>query len=218
MDSAPRPGSLRPALAPEAPAVLETAAPPGGEGGAALEAASPGALARLGRIVPGVGALVRFAYRTAAASAVAAAVIWLALFEGALRSGAVGGVAVIVALLLLVPAAAAALAGWTLADLASLPGQLRDAALAATGRADAAQPAEARPRRAGRSRLLRVGRALWAARGLALTSKGAWVRIVGAARFLRLASLPFALALVGLFALNGLVILGGAVALVVLLF
>ena len=184
-------------------------APPAPGGGAELEAASPGALARLGRLVPRVEALVRFAYRTAAVSAVAAGIIWLALFEGALRTGAVGGVAVVVAVLLLVPAAAAALAGWTLADLASLPGQLREAALAATGRGGA-------PDAEGGSRLLGVGRALWAARGLALTSKGAWVRAVGAVRFVRLASLPFALALVGLFALNGLVIVGGAVALAVL--
>ena len=176
--------------------------------------ASPGALARLGRLVPRVDALVRFAYRTAAVSAVAAGLIWLALFEGALRTGAVGGVAVVVAVLLLVPAAAAALAGWTLADLASLPGQLRDAALAATGRKPPGRGGE--PDAKGGSRLLGVGRALWAARGLALTSKGAWVRAVGAVRFARLASLPFALALVGLFALNGLVVLGGAVALVVL--
>ena len=200
VDSPPRP-------VPAAPAP-ETA-PPVGPSGADLEAASPGALARLGRLVPRVDALVRFTYRTAGVSAVAAGLVWLALFEGALRTGAVGGAAVAVAVLLLVPAGAAALAGWTLADLASLPGQLRDAALAATGRGGEA-------REAGGSRLLGVGRALWAARGLALTSKGAWVRAVGTVRFVRLASLPFALALVGLFALNGLVILGGAVALVVL--
>ena len=193
MDSAPRPAPV--------------AAPPAG----VTAEAPPGALARLGQLVPGVDALVRFAYRTAGASAVAAALIWLALFEGALRTGAAGGAAVAAAVALLAPAAAAALAGWTLADVAALPGQLRDAALAATGRGGA-------PGRAGRSRLLGVGRALWAARGLALTSKGAWLRAVGAVRFLRLASLPFALALVGLFALNGVVVVGGAVALLFLIF
>ena len=176
--------------------------------------APPGALARLGRLVPGVAALVRFAYRTAGVSAVAAGLIWVALFEGAVRAGTVGGLAVGVAVALLIPAAAAALAGWTLADVASLPGQLRDAAVAATGRGGTALQAG----RAGRSRLLGVARALWAARGLAMTSKGAWLRAVGAARFLRLASLPFALALVGLFTLNGAVIVGGAVALLALLF
>ena len=208
MDSPPRPAGPRPAV------LAEEAAPPVSGGGAELEAASPGALARLGRLVPRVDALVRFAYRTAAVSAVAAVLIWLALFEATLRTGAVGGAAVVVAVLLLVPAGAAALVGWTLADLASLPGQLRDAALAATGRKPLGRGGE--PDAKGGSRLLDVGRALWAARGLALTSKGAWVRAVGAVRFVRLASLPFALALVGLFALNGLVVLGGAVALVVL--
>ena len=208
MDSPPRP--TRPA---PPPAAAERAAPDA--------APPPGALARLGRLLPGVGALVRFAYGTAGASAVSAVLIWFALFEGPLRAGALGGaagspasgasgVAFVAAALLLVPAAAAALAGWTLADLAALPGQLRDAALAATGRG------ERRPGRGGGRRLGLV-RALWAARGLALTSKGAWLRAVGAVRFVRLASLPFALALAGLFALNALVILGGAVALVVLL-
>ena len=198
------------------PAPVAAAPPPGAVG--AVEAPA-GALARLGRLLPGVGALVRFAYRTAAVSAAAAVAIWFALFEGALRAGALGGAAptqsataaLVVAVLLLVPAAAAALAGWTLADLAALPGQLRDAALAATGRGGPPQAT----RRGGR--LFGLVRALWAARGLALTSRGAWLRAVGAVRFVRLASLPFALALAGLFALNGVVIVGGVVALVVLL-
>ena len=170
----------------------------------------PGALARLGRLLPGVDGLVRFVYRTAAASAVAAALVAAAVAEA--LAGAVGGVpwAAVAALLLVlwVPAGAAALAGWTLADLARLPGQLRDAAAAAGGRA--------RETAGRRSRLGRSVRALWAARGLALASRGAWLRAAGAVRFVRLASLPFALALGGLFALNAVVIAAGAVALLVL--
>ena len=182
--------------------------------------APPGALARLGRLLPGVDALVRFAYRTAAASAVSAVLIVAVVLRWVDRAVAVPGSltttgwAALVALTaaLLLPAAAAALAGWTLADLVSIPGQLRDAALQAAGRAS-----EARGARKG-SRLLAVGRSIWAARGLALLSRGTWLRGVGALRFLRLASLPFALGLLALFALNAVVIAGGLVALLVLLF
>ncbi len=184
-----------------------------------MSSAPPGALARLGRLLPGVEALVRFAYRTAGASAVAAVVIVAAVWQWLdgsawVPSGAaeawplLGGLGAV----LLLPAAAAALAGWTLADLASIPGQLRDAALQASGRAS-----QARGPRTG-SRLVAVGRSIWAARGLALLSKGTWLKGVGALRFVRLASLPFALGLLALFALNAVVIAGGVVAALLLLF
>ncbi|MEM1116488.1 MAG: hypothetical protein AAF845_14505 [Bacteroidota bacterium] len=198
MDSRSRPPA---SAAPPA----ELAAPAPGADLALAPEAEPGALARLGRLLPGVEALVRFAYRTAAVSAGAALVIVFALAE------AVGGLPVWLLLLgavLLLPASGTALAGWTLSDVASIPGQLREAALAATGRSGA--PAKG-------SRVVRLLKALWAARGVALLSKGAWMKAVGAVRFVRLASLPFALGLLGLVALNGVVILGGLAALVVLL-
>ena len=174
-----------------------------------LAEAPPGALARLGQLLPGVEAVVGVAYRLAGVSAVAAALIVAAVVDVA--PGLATGVVVALALLLLVPAAAVALAGWTLADLASLPGQIKEAALAATGRASAGEVEKG-------SRIARLVRSLWAARGLAMLTKGGWVRAVGTLRFLRLASLPFALALLGAVALNAVVIAGGLVALLVLLF
>ena len=184
--------------APAVPAVLDAEAP-------------PGALARLGRLLPGVDGLVRFAYRTAAASAVSAVVVVAAVADALAGSAGVPWALAAGALLVLwIPAGAAALAGWTLSDLARLPGQLRDAAAGAAGRT--------RDVRRKRSRLGASLRALWAARGLAAVSRGAWLRALGAVRFVRLASLPFALALGGLFALNGVVVAAGVVALLVLLF
>lgn len=174
----------------------------------ALADAPPGALARLGRLLPGVDAVVRFAYRLAGVSAVAALLIVAAVVRWVPQLAP--GLLVALALLLLVPAAAVAIAGWTLADLASLPRQIRDAALAATGRETAGAVAKG-------SRIGRLVKSLWAARGLALLTKGGWVRAVGALRFLRLASLPFALALLGAVALNGVVIAGGLVSIVLLL-
>lgn len=171
--------------------------------------APPGALARLGRLIPGAEAVVRFAYRTAGLSALGVAAIVVAVGQAVAWAPAWRGSLAVLALVLLVPAGAALLAGWTLGDLTRLPGELREAALGAA--------TLARGERRKRSRLLSVVRALWAARGVALLSKGAWLKAVGALRFLRLASLPFALALAGLFALNGVVILGGVVALVTLL-
>ena len=173
-----------------------------------LAEAPPGALARLGRLLPGVEALVRFAYRLAGVSALAAALIVAAVGDAA--PTLTTGVLVALGLLLLVPAAAVALAGWTLADLASLPRQLKEAALAARGREAAGAVTKG-------SRIARLVRSLWAARGLALLTKGGWLKAVGTLRFLRLASLPFALALFAAVALNVVVIAGGLVALVVLL-
>ncbi|WP_420454535.1 hypothetical protein [Rubrivirga sp.] len=198
MDSSPV--QTRPALPASPELVLDSET-------LALADAPPGALARLGRLLPGVDALVRLAYRLALASAVAAGLIVAAVASAtALATPVLVGLGA----LLLVPAAAVAVAGWTLADLASLPGQLRQAALAATGRAGGAAEKG--------SRIARLVKSLWAARGLALLTKGGWLRAVGALRFVRLASLPFALALLGFVALNGVVIAGGLVALLVLLF
>ena len=198
MDSRPSvPTASRPAAAPSAPPAE-----------AALAEAPPGALARLGRLLPGVEAIVRFAYRLAGVSAVAALLIVAAVWRWAPQLAT--GVLVALGILLLVPAIAVAIAGWTLADIASLPRQIKEAALAATGR-------EASGAAAKGSRIGRLLRSLWAARGLALLTKGGWVRAVGTLRFLRLTSLPFALALLGAVALNGAVIAGGLVAVLLLL-
>jgi hypothetical protein len=198
VDSRPSvPTASRPAAAPSAPPAE-----------AALAEAPPGALARLGRLLPGVEAIVRFAYRLAGVSAVAALLIVAAVWRWAPQLAT--GVLVALGILLLVPAIAVAIAGWTLADIASLPRQIKEAALAATGR-------EASGAAAKGSRIGRLLRSLWAARGLALLTKGGWVRAVGGLRFLRLASLPFALALLGAVALNGAVIAGGLVAVILLL-
>lgn len=172
------------------------------------ESVPPGALARLGRLLPRISTVVRWAYRLAAVSAASAGVIVVALASADWTWLTPAALAVL-AVVLLLPAAAVAIAGWTLADIASLPGQIREAALAAARR----EPSEAPARR---SRIGGILRSLWAARGLALLSRDGWLKAVGAVRFLRLASLPFMLGLVGFVALNGLVIAGGAVALLFL--
>ncbi|GAB5536186.1 MAG: hypothetical protein Rubg2KO_24350 [Rubricoccaceae bacterium] len=174
-----------------------------------FENTPPSVLKKLGRVVPAADTLVRFAYRTGFVSAVSATLIWFALFQRALGTAAMPwGLALGLAALLLIPAGAAALVGWTLADIIRLPGQLRQAAVTAAGGA-------AGVAKKG-SRIASIFRAIWALRGLALGSKDVWMRAIAAARFIRLASLPFVLALVGLFALNGLVIVGGLIALGVL--
>ena len=199
--------SARPA--PRDPDTLAGPAPIAAETGAATPAevaeAPPGALARLGALLPSVDAVVRLAYRTAALSALAVGVILWAVWD-AVAWRMVPTDLVVLGVVLLLPAAAVALAGWTLADVARLPGQLRDAALAAAGRGEGA------PSKKG-SRLVR---SLWAARGLALLTRGGWLKAVGALRFVRLASLPFAFGLVVLVLFNGVVIVAGVVALLVL--
>ena len=159
-------------------------------------------------MLPRAAAVTRFAYRTALLSAASAALIVWAVVD-ALGASAARLDVIVLAVVLLLPAAAAWLAGWTLADLAALPGDLKEAALGAA--------AVSRGERAKTSRLFGALRSLWAARGVALLSRGAWMKAVGALRFARLASLPFAVGTLVLFALNGVVIVGGLVALLVLI-
>lgn len=105
----------------------------------------------------------------------------------------------VVGLLLLVPAGAAAVLAWTLGGLVALPGDLRDAArsvVAPTG-----------GERGGPAGLFRT---VWALRGLVAGSTEAWARTAGLAR---LASLPFVLGLLALVALNPVLVVAGAVAL-----
>ena len=204
MDSTrPRPAPPPSDLAADGEVLVEDAPPPT----FSAEAPPPGALARLGRMLPRAAAVTRFAYRTALVSLVSAALILWAIVDTFGVSLARLDLAVL-AVLLVLPAAAAALAGWTLADLAALPGDLKEAALGAA--------AVSRGERGKKSRLFGALRSLWAARGVALLSRGAWMKAVGALRFARLASLPFAIGTLALFAMNGVVVLGGLVALLVL--
>ncbi len=156
---------------------------------------------RLARLVPAARAAVRVAWRTALAGALGAAAVWAALFEQMLAAGTVPWApALVVAAVLLVPAGAAALLAWTLDDLLNLP--------------DAMRAAMANVRPEGRER--GVGglfRTVWALRALAFEGAGAWARTAG---LVRLASLPFVVALLGLVALNAVVVVAGLVALVVL--
>lgn len=148
----------------------------------------------------------------ASVSAVCAAILWWALARGLLTTGAGWLVALVVLAALLVPAGAAWLLGLTLHDIMTLPERLRSGAAAA-----AAQSREAlagAPEAGGR--LVGTVRAIWAARGFVLESKGAWAKAATAVRVVRLAKLPFAIGLLVLFALNIVVILGGLVALVLL--
>ena len=182
--------------------------------GAAL--APPVAASRLGRWLPRLNGLVRFAYRTGAVSAVCAAILWWAIVRGTvLGLGASSWVPALgFLLLLLVPAGAAWLLGLTLHDILTLPETLRQSAVSAASASREALRSE-RPTRGGR--IAGAIGAVWAARGFVLESRGAWAKAATAARVVRLAKLPFALGLVGLFALNGVVIAAGLLALVLLL-
>jgi hypothetical protein len=211
METTRRP--LPPAEAPPVEAVA-----PDADATAVVETAAPGVLAKLGQVLPAAESIVRFVYRMATVSAVAAAVVVLALID--LFPAAAASVSlwwlVLAYLVLVIPAGATALLGWTLSDLMKLPGQIREAALsAARGAAQGVSDVAKAPRK---SRLVSVFRAIWAARGLAMGPRDVLTKTLAAARFVRLASLPFVLALVALFVVNGAVIVLGALGLLVLLF
>lgn len=176
----------------------------------ALAPPSPRALARLGRVLPRVDRLVRFAYRVAAASALSALALWWVLVGRVAAEGRLSWFAAGAFLLLLcVPAGATWVAGKTVAELAALPGRLRDQALAAAR--GTAQSARSGPFAVG------LLRALWAARGLLAGGRATWVRAASFARLVRVASLPFLLVLSALMLLNVVVIPAGLVALVQIL-
>ncbi len=164
------------------------------------------ALARLGRVLPAAAALVRFSYRTAVVSAMAVLAVVVAVTDRVASIETSG--LVLLGAVLLVPAAAAVLVGWTVGDLLRLPGEIRDAAV------DAARDLRAGGRPRG---LAGVVVAVWAARGLVLSSRDGWMRALVAVRLARLASLPLVLLSLGLFLLNGVVVAAGAVALILLL-
>ncbi|MDX1419621.1 MAG: hypothetical protein R3181_06605 [Rubricoccaceae bacterium] len=200
MDSSPHPRP-RPAAAP--PTAAE-AAPP------TVFEAPPGVVARVQRLVPLVQGLVRQTRRLAAVSAVSAVVLWLLVvrpWRWGVDAPDLGYALPIVGLLLLlVPAGAALLGAWTLADLLSLPARLRAGAAATSAQA---QEALATP---GHGRLFGFARAVWGARALVLDAQGGWLKALAAVRLARLASLPFALALIGAVALNAVVIAAAVLA------
>ena len=202
-EAAPEDGPLAPEAAqPPDAALAAEGAPP------------PAAMGRLGRWLPRLAGLVRVAYRVGATSAVSALVLWWALAGDAVMAGGRAWVpALLVLAALLVPAGAAWLLGLTLHDVLTLPETLRRSASAAAVESREALAASG----AKGGRIAGLVRAVWAARGLVLESQGAWAKALAAARVVRLAKLPFALGLVGLFALNGVVIAAGLVALVVML-
>ncbi len=177
-----------------------------------------GALGRLGRWLPRLSGLAQFANRTGIVSAISAGVIWWAVVRPDLlfASGAAGAIALGVPLaflgVLLIPAASAWLLGLTLKDILALPETLRAGAAAVAEESRGALKAA----KSG-GRITGVIRAVWAARGFVLASKGMWGRAATAARVARLARLPFVLGTLLMFALNAPVIIGGIVALVTLL-
>ena len=173
---------------------------------------APGVVARVRRLVPLVSALVRQTKRLAAASAVSAVVLWLVLARPWGMHGPEAGYALplVGLLVLLVPPGAALLGALTLSDLLTLPGRLREAAGETTAHARGALGPEAEG-----GRLFRFARAVWVARALVLDAQGGWLKALAVARLARLASLPFALALVAAVALNFVVIAAALVAVLV---
>lgn len=149
-------------------------------------------------------------------SAVSAVVLWWALMRGLILGvgPASWGPALGFLVLLLLPAGSAWVLGLTLNDILTLPETLRKSATVAASASRGALRGEADTKR---GRLLGVIGALWAARGFVLESRGAWAKAATAARVVRLARLPFVLGLVAFFALNGVVIAAGLLALVLLL-
>jgi len=198
MDSTPTPDSHPAPVVPPA-----TVSPP------------PGVAARLQRLLPLVRALVRQTKRLAAVSAASAVVLWLVLarpWDWGASPPAGGHVLPFVGLLvLLVPAGAALLGAYTLADLLALPARLRASALETTAQA---QEALATP---GRGRLFGFARAVWGIRALVLDAQGGWLKALALARLARLASLPFALALVAAVALNFVVVAAAVVVVLLVL-
>ena len=178
--------------------------------------APPGTLDRVRRLLPFVEALVRRTKRLAVVSAGSAVVLWAILTRPwAWTLGAPEGgytLPLVGLLVLLVPAGAALLDALTLGDLLRLPAQLRGAA------ADTAAHARGAVARgpSGR-RLAGFARAVWGARALVLDAQGGWLKALALARLARLASLPFALALIAAVALNFVLIAAAVLAVLIAL-
>jgi hypothetical protein len=128
-------------------------------------------------------------------------------------------VALLVLGVLFVPAAGTFLAVLTLREVLDLPGRIRalpgavrESASEAGTHLAGAEGAEGAEKQRRSQRLLGFFGVLWKLRGIVEETRGSWLKTLALARFARLASLPFALALVGAFALNFLVIAAAFVA------
>lgn len=181
-------------------------------------------LDRVRGLVPIVRGLIGKVETVGVVSAVAAVVLWVILLgDAAWPLSAQTLVALIGLVVLLIPAAGTFLAVLTLREVLDLPARLR--ALPGAVRESASEAGSHLADVAGgkaQRRSLRVFGffgVLWKLRGIVEETRGSWLKTIALARFARLASLPFALALVGAFALNFVVIAAAfvAVLLVVLL-
>ena len=168
---------------------------------------------RLQRLLPVVRSITSKVRTLSIVSAGSAVVLWWIWFnphrwiDGV--SGQWAALAVGVLLVLLIPAGAAFVGHLTLKEILDLPQKLKGAATGAAGHAkEMVVPTD--EKKGGR--LFGFFRAIWAARGLVLDSKGAWGTAVAAVRLARLASLPFVVGLLITFALNFVVIAVAVVA------
>ena len=177
----------------------------------------PTLLDRVRGLVPIVRGLIGKVQAVGVVSAGAAAVLWVILFgDAAWPLSAQTLVALLVLGVLFVPAAGTFLAVLTLREvldlpgrIRSLPGAVRDSASEAGSQLADVAGAEGQRRS---QRVFGFFGVLWRLRGIVEETRGSWLKTLALARFARLASLPFALALVGAFALNFLVIAAAFVA------
>jgi hypothetical protein len=177
----------------------------------------PTPLDRVRGLVPIVRGLIGKVQAVGVVSAGAAAVLWVILFgDAAWPLSAQTLVALLVLGVLFVPAAGTFLAVLTLREvldlpgrIRSLPGAVRDSASEAGSQLADVAGAEGQRRS---QRVFGFFGVLWRLRGIVEETRGSWLKTLALARFARLASLPFALALVGAFALNFLVIAAAFVA------
>ena len=179
-------------------------------------------LDRVRGIVPIVRGLIGKVRAVGIVSAGAAVVLWAILLGDAVWPLSAQTLLAIIALaVLLVPAAGTFLAVLTLREVLDLPGRIRalpgavrDSATEAGSQL--ADVAGAETQRRSR-RVLGFFGVLWRLRGIVEETRGSWLKTLALARFARLASLPFALALVGAFALNFVVIAAAVLAVVLVL-
>ena len=177
----------------------------------------PTPLDRVRGLVPIVRGLIGKVQAVGVVSAGAAVVLWgILLGDMAWPLSAQTLVALLVLGVLFVPAAGTFLAVLTLREVLDLPGRIR--ALPGAVRESASEAgthlagAEGAEKQRRSQRLLGFFGVLWKLRGIVEETRGSWLKTLALARFARLASLPFALALVGAFALNFLVIAAAFVA------
>lgn len=171
----------------------------------------PTLLSRVRKLAPVIRGLVGTVRLVGIVSAGAAVVLWGVLFgEAAWPLTGQALVALIALAVLLVPAAGTFLAVLTLNEvldlpsrLRALPGAVRETASEASGHLAGSAAVENQGRV---GRLLGVFGVLWRLRGVVGDTQSSWLKTLALVRFARLASLPFALALVAAFALNFVVI------------